>query len=317
MYEPNCIQNDKTDTSDSFLKPTLPAKDQMFFGVKPDKRKDDDNFSQYFARANKSSDSRKKSNLRFPKLNEFDDHIPSTSNGASDSIQSTSGGSCSGCEITGKRKRHDVPESEGSVVIKNRKKKNLGLLDALDRDSTVTECTVEEEPAVVSEESTQRLSSHMLAMDKRLDDERRGMLRKKIKIVSKSTALSSGKEQKDKKLISANSEVNFKSSCCDVIEVNESKLTSGTAKEYLDAIKSRFVESSYLQFKRLTACYSKSRELDALVSGLADLFLEDQTHHVLFRCFIRFIKLEQRAKFDEFCFNLTGKRCLKKTKSSK
>nr|XP_039264154.1 regulator of telomere elongation helicase 1-like [Styela clava] len=325
---------------------TEAKKETIFFGGQ---QKKTDNISQYFAKSNdKISKTKNKTFLSIPKSNDLSNHIPSSVIADSCSLpQTTPNGSCTGCPTSSKRRRvSEDDDTAGLVPIKNFKKKTKGpmLLDALDKDVVQRP---QEEPIIVEEEATNRVARTLLVMDKILDDQRRGLPKKKIKIVEKKKiseppnltvqkqrlgnpqegvgerTQNSGNHKEVEKCISNDNTSESSTSVrnkqpsaedCD-IDLNdfsnwdEKRFIQGSNMLYLKATRFLLKGESYALFK--SALINFKKDSSTLVPTLSKIFLDDERGKILFRAFVKFLPKKNTEVVNSFvksCQEITGRR---------
>uniref|UniRef100_A0A3B3CSV6 Regulator of telomere elongation helicase 1 n=1 Tax=Oryzias melastigma TaxID=30732 RepID=A0A3B3CSV6_ORYME len=157
------------------------------------------------------------------------------------------------------------------------------LLDALEREDGSRG-----DDGAAGQEKTSRVSTRSLQYDERMEDELRGGKRK-IKLIQHQPPHLSVPEQSQSE------------------DLSEEKKTT-RAKRFLAGMKKSFSKVTFDRVVHALQTYKQTDELDALLSEMAVL-AEDTNTHSLLRGFYQFVRPHHKLRFDERCAELTGLGC--------
>ena len=90
-----------------------------------------------------------------------------------------------------------------------------------------------------------------------------------------------------------------------------SALSKEKAASYLSDVKKNLKDhlDSYQRFTAALKKYQKENQFEELTQVLVDVFLSREQWHPLLRGFYHFLRLNHKERFNELCFNLTGRKC--------
>lgn len=136
--------------------------------------------------------------------------------------------------------------------------------------------------------------------DKLLDDRRRGVAKKKIRVIPNKAAVST-------------TPVSFEIENAEKPKNNDTdseeiSLTRGKLEYLLSSVRETLAKEAYVEFKKLLARFSKA-DVATVALKLSELFTGSERSRMIFRAFVRFFKDKTKAEeFSKKCEEYTGRR---------